>query len=265
MNKIGFSTSCTFPATLERSFAIGSEAGYDGIEIMVTNDKRTREANYIKMLEDKYELPVLSFHAPTLLLTHFVWGTDPQVKLHRTAELTAEVGGDTVVVHPPFFWQGEYSENFLEIVEVIAKDTGVKIAVENMFPWRVKGREIQAYSPTWEDITKRTPHLTLDFSHAALAGEESLKIATKHHNKIAHVHLCDGIGTSNPDDKDKVFDEHLLPGQGNQKVKETLQYLKSQKWDGHIVAEINTRKANKVQRLQLLKDTYKFAKDALSA
>jgi sugar phosphate isomerase/epimerase len=264
MNKIGFSTSCTFPSSLDKSFQIGKEAGYDGIEIMITNDKFTRDVNYLKMLEDKYELPILSFHAPTLLLTHFVWSTDPQVKLHRTAELAAEVGADTVVVHPPFAWQGVYSEHFLEIVEDITEDTSVAIAVENMFPWRVRGREMKAYKPSWDNIVETTPFITLDFSHAALSGWDSLEVAQTLGSKLRHIHLCDGVGTSNPDEKDKVFDEHLLPGQGNQPVKETLQYLKNKNWDGHIVAEINTRKArSKAERLKMLKDTLNWTRNVL--
>ena len=138
MNKIGLSTSSTFPARLEKSFSIAQQAGYDGMEIMITNEKATQSKEIILELEQKYSLPVLSFHAPTLLLTHFVWGTDPQVKLHRTAELAAEIGAKTVVVHPPFAFQGEYADNFLTIVDTIAKDTGVIIAVENMFPWKLK-------------------------------------------------------------------------------------------------------------------------------
>jgi sugar phosphate isomerase/epimerase len=265
MNKIGFSTSCTFPYSLDKSFKIGKEAGYDGIEIMITNDKLTRDASYLRSLEDKYDLPILSFHAPTLLLTHFVWGTDPQVKLHRTAELAAEVGADTVVVHPPFAWQGAYSEDFLEIVEDITKDTDVAIAVENMFPWRFKDRVMKAYKPSWETIVDTTPYITLDFSHAALSGWNSFEVAQTLGNKLRHIHLCDGIGTSNPNGKDKVFDEHLLPGQGNQPIKETLKYLQTNDWDGHIVAEINTRKArSRNERLNMLKDTLKWTRNVLA-
>lgn len=261
--KIGFSTTCTFPLSLEKSFAMGKYAGYDGIEIMVTSNKYTRDVNYLKMLEEKYELPILSFHAPTLLLTHFVWGTDPAVKLQKTSELAAEIGAGTVVVHPPFTWQGKYSENFLPLVEKISQDTNVTIAVENMFPWKVKGKTLTAYYPSWETIVQQTPALTLDFSHAALSNENSLEIAKNFHHKIKHVHLCDGTN-SNDQSKDKIFDEHLLPGQGNQPVAETLTFLKSVNWDGSVVAEINTKNArSSAERFSLLKETLEWTRDIL--
>lgn len=263
--KIGFSTTCTFPLSLEKSFRMGKYAGYDGIEIMITGNKYTRDLNYLKHLEDKYELPILSFHAPTLLLTHFVWGTEPATKLLKTAELAAATGAETVVVHPPFIWQGQYSENFLKIVDTIAKDTGVTIAVENMFPWKMKNKTVTAYYPKWDTIVKETPSLTLDFSHAALAGMNSLKVAEKLYEKIKHIHLCDGHGVNyNNTGKDKIFDEHLLPGQGTQPVAETLKFLQSKNWDGHIVAEINTKNARtSAERFSLLKETLEWTKETL--
>jgi sugar phosphate isomerase/epimerase len=266
MNLIGLGTSSVFPAKLEESFAIAKEAGYDGLEIMITNDKQTRDSNYIKSLVEKYSLPVISFHAPVLLLTHFVWGTDPEVKLQKSAELAAEMDSDTVVVHPPFSWQGKYSVDFLKIVEKISNDTGVHIGVENMFPWRMRGKEVKAYKPSWEEIISVTPKITLDFSHAALAGLDSLAVAENLGDKLHHIHLCDGIGKSNPEEKDKIFDEHLPPGLGNQPVAKTLTMLAGKSWNGHVVAEINTRKyRGRDAKIAVLKETTDFARNALTA
>lgn len=266
MNLVGLGTSSVFPAKLEECFSIAQEAGYDGVEIMITNDKQTRDSDYIKTLVEKYSMPVLSFHAPVLLLTHFVWGTDPEVKLQKSAELAAEMSSDTVVVHPPFSWQGKYSLDFLQIVEKISKNTGVHIGVENMFPWRLRGKEVKAYKPSWQEIIDTTPKITLDFSHAALSGLDSLAIANEIGDQLHHIHLCDGIGKSNPDEKDKIFDEHLPPGLGNQPVAETLTMLSSKNWKGHVVAEINTRKyKGRAAKVEVLRETATFARNALIA
>jgi len=265
MNKIGLGTSSVFPLKLEEAFSIAQEAGYDGLEIMVTNDKLTRDIDYLNSMVEKYSMPVISFHAPVLLLTHFVWGTDPEVKLRKSAELAAAMNSDTVVVHPPFSWQGDYSEDFLDIVDKITDETGVIIGVENMFPWRLRGREVKAYKPTWEEIAERTPKITLDFSHAALAGWNSLEVAKELADKLHHIHLCDGIGTSDPDKRDKIFDEHLLPGYGTQPVEETLKMLSAKNWEGHIVSEINTRKQKThSEKVRVLKEAADFARKALA-
>jgi sugar phosphate isomerase/epimerase len=264
LNKIGLGTTSVFPMKIEDCFSIAKDAGYDGIELMITSDRLSRDINHLKMLQDKYALPIMSLHAPVLLLTHFVWGTDPEIKLQKTAQFASDLGSETVVVHPPFAWQGAYSENFLDIVDKISNRTGIVIAVENMFPWKYKNREIKAYKPTWETITRQTPNITLDFSHAALSGLDSFEIARSLGNKLHHIHLCDGFGINNYGEKDPVFDEHLPPGKGSQPIAETLEYLAKQGWGGKIVAEINTRKQRtRTEKVDILAESAYFARDAI--
>ena len=151
MISIGMSTSCAFPLGLEAAFRLGRIAGYDGIEVMVTNDSATQTAASLNALSDKYSMPVLAIHAPVLLLTTNVWGRDAGVKLLRSAELAAEVGARSVVVHPPFRWQAEYATNFERIVREVHTKTGIEICVENMFPWSFGGKSLKAYAPSPED------------------------------------------------------------------------------------------------------------------
>lgn len=252
------STSCTFPKSVESSFRIAREAGFDGMEIMVSTDQASRTASTLTELADRYELPVLSIHAPVLFFTQFVWGRDQRVKLQRSAELARDVGASTVVVHPPFRWQKGYAEFFLDIVREISTDTGIEIAVENMFPWKVSGRALKAYLPGYDPTEMDCDAITLDFSHAALSSADSLELAKRAGDRLRHIHLCDGQG---PTEDGKMFDEHLLPGTGGQPVAETLEYLASRGWDGHVVAEVNTRKAkSEAHRIQMLQHTIEFAR-----
>jgi len=261
MIRIGMSTSCVYPLETERAFEFAEEAGYDGVEVMVTGDDVTRDVDELLRLSEVYNTPIMSIHAPVLLLTHFVWGRDPQVKLERSAELARAVGADTVVVHPPFRWQRGYAENFLRIVRQTEQHTGIDIAVENMFPWKVRGRSMKAYAPSWDPRTMDCDNVTLDFSHAALAGQDSLELAHAFGDRLRHVHLCDGSGSL---DEGKIFDEHLLPGHGGQPVVEVLRTLAASGWDGSVVAEVNTRKAqNELERLLALRETLEFAREHL--
>lgn len=85
MIRIGMSTTCVYPLEPEQAFRLAKLAGFDGIEIMVTQEESTQQAGHLLELSRRYALPILSVHAPVLLLTHFVWGRDPRVKLARTA------------------------------------------------------------------------------------------------------------------------------------------------------------------------------------
>jgi sugar phosphate isomerase/epimerase len=149
----------------------------------------------------------------------------------------------------------------LRIVRRTARTYDVEIAVENMFPWKVAGKNLKAYSPGSDPTAMDCDSMTLDFSHAALSGRDSLELAMSMGTRLRHVHLCDGSGSF---DEGKIFDEHLLPGHGSEPVAEVLDYLVAQGWDGSVVAEVNTRKAKTEQeRLALLKETLAFAQDRL--
>lgn len=259
MITIGLSTSSVYPLPLEQTFALAAGLGYDGVEVMVTRDKRTQNVEELRHLEDLYNVPVLSIHAPVLLLTHFVWGTDPETKLRKSAELARDVGASTVVVHPPFRWQREYATNFMQLVRQISTDTGVSISVENMFPWKMSGRNVEAYLPSADITEYDCEHVTLDFSHAALSGQNAMQLAQTVGNRLSHVHLCDGSGALN---EGKVFDEHLLPGTGDQPVAAVLSMLAHTGWSGSVVAEVNTRKSkDERDRVRMLRETLEFARE----
>ncbi|WP_430645577.1 sugar phosphate isomerase/epimerase family protein [Agromyces sp. GXS1127] len=253
------STTCVYPLEPEHAFRIAKEAGFDGVEIMVTQEATTQDPAALIEMSERYELPILSIHAPVLLLTHFVWGRDPRVKLAKTAELAKAVGADSVVVHPPFRWQASYALEFLSIVRTLSEEHGVAIAVENMFPWRAAGRNMKAYAPGWDPRLMDCDDVTLDFSHAALSGTDSMQLAVELGDRLRHVHLCDGSGAIG---EGQIFDEHLLPGKGREPVAEVLRMLADRGWEGSIVAEVNTRKAKtEAERLEMLRETVAFARE----
>ena len=146
--KVGLSTASVYPENCATAFELARRLGYDGVEVMVWTDPVTREAGALAALAEHHGTRVLSVHAPTLLVTQRVWGTDPWEKVDRSVELALELGADTVVLHPPFRWQREYARDFVEGVALREDDTGIRLAVENMFPWRgPRNRELEAYPP----------------------------------------------------------------------------------------------------------------------
>ncbi len=257
-------TTSVLPRRLHDAFRLAAEAGFDGVEIMVTSDPDTRDRRVITALSERYGMPVLSIHAPVLVLTAFVYGLDPHVKLERSIELAKQVGAATVVVHPPFRWQMLAARRFEASVRELEARHGVTVAVENMFPVTVRGRDREAYAPSWNPGDLGVESMTLDFSHAALAGVSALDLAQQWGDRLRHVHLCDGSST---EPNDRVFDEHLLPGHGAQPVAEVLRMLADHDFDGAIVAEINTRACGTDDdaRIAQLRETVQFAREHTAA
>jgi len=249
------------PRGLEAAFRLAAEAGFDGVEVMVTGDPATRDAATIGALSRRYGMPVLSIHAPVLVLTAAVYGLDPRRKLERSVELAQRVGAGTVVVHPPFRWQRRTATRFEEHVAHVSESTGMTVAVENMFPVTLRGRERDAYAPHWNPGELAVDALTLDFSHAALAGVSAWDLAEQWGERLRHVHLCDG---SRVEPNELLLDEHLVPGRGVQPVAEVLSALASRGWSGALIAEINTRacRDDDALRLAWLRETVDFARAA---
>jgi sugar phosphate isomerase/epimerase len=263
MIRIGMSTSCVYPLSTEDAFRLAKAAGFDGVEIMITNDPTTRDAAGLNELSRRFELPILSVHAPVLLLTQFVWGLDANRKLERSAQLANAIGAPTVVVHPPFRWQARYAQSFERTIRELSTRYGVELAVENMFPWKLGPVTLRGYSPSPDPVLADCDAITLDFSHASLGGRDSLEFAMTMGDRLRHVHLCDGPGSMADG---FLFDEHRVPGRGTQPVAEVLEYLAGTGWSGSIVAEVNTHAAKNVRgRLEMLVETRDFAQRHLAA
>ena len=230
------STSSVYPDTTGTAFAIARRLGYDGVELMVGIDPTSTDVDAVERLRDYHEMPVLSVHAPTLLVTQRIWGPDPWEKLERSARAATRLGADVVVVHPPFRWQRGYASGFVQGIRALTESTGITFTVENMYPWRGPGGgEVRPYSPGWDPSDVDYDHLTLDLSHASTARQQSLDLVHDWGERLRHVHLTDGTGLTT--------DEHLLPGDGDQRAADVLRTIAGQGYPGHVVVEASTRRA----------------------
>ena len=255
--KVALSTSSVYPENVAVGFEVASLLGYDGVEVMVGIDPLAADVDAVERLRDYHQVPVLAIHAPCLLVTQRVWGSDPWVKLERATEAANQLGADVVVVHPPFRWQRSYATRFVEGIRELAAASGVTIAVENMYPWRAPGGgDFQAYRPSWDPTDLDYDHLTLDLSHAATARQDSLELVRRWDDRLAHVHLTDGNGSAK--------DEHLLPGQGTQRADAVLAELARRGYRGHVVLETNTNDLDRARREEALASALVFARRHLN-
>jgi sugar phosphate isomerase/epimerase len=256
--KIALSTASTYPESTAAAFEMAARLGYDGVEIMVWTDPVSQDPQALRRLVDYHGIPILAIHSPCLLLTQRVWGTDPWAKLQRARSVAEGLGASTVVVHPPFRWQREYARDFVEGIDRMANETDVRFAVENMFPLRARGREVSAYAPDWSPIDDEYRHVTLDLSHTSVSRSDALTMAADLGDRLVHVHMADGMGSAK--------DEHLVPGRGTQPCAELLERLAGNGFDGTVVVEINTRRAeSRAQRETDLAEALAFTRLNLAA
>jgi sugar phosphate isomerase/epimerase len=233
---IALSTASVYPESTADGFELAARLGYDAVEVMVSIDPTSQEIGAVRGLSEHHHIPICAVHAPCLLITQRVWGTEPWGKLERSAEMAAAVGADVVVVHPPFRWQRDYARGFVQGIAELEERTGIGFAVENMFPWRASARrEMQVYVPGWDPSLESYSNTTIDLSHSAVSRSDPVHMAQRLGSRLRHIHLTDGTGSAK--------DEHLVPGRGSQPVAELLEHLAAVGFTGHIVLEINTRRA----------------------
>ena len=273
--KVGLSTASVYPLRAEAAFEYAARIGYDGVELMVWGEAVSQDIAAIKKLSRRYRVPVLSVHAPCLLISQRVWGSNPISKLERSVRAAEQLGSQTVVVHPPFRWQRRYAEGFHDQIVALEAASDVQVAVENMFPFRADrlfgagqskermrkrgggpGPAISAFAPSYDPLDGNHAHYTLDLSHAATAGTDALEMARRMGSGLVHLHLCDGTGLP--------ADEHLLPGRGTQPTVEVCQLLAGGGFAGHVVLEVSTSGARSAQQREaMLTESLQFARTHL--
>ncbi|AMU22690.1 fructoselysine 3-epimerase [Mycobacteroides abscessus subsp. massiliense] len=274
--KVGLSTASVYPLKTEAAFEYAARLGYDGVELMVWAEAVSQDVNAVAKLSRKYGMPVLSVHAPCLLVSQRVWGANPIPKLERSVRAAEKLGAQTVVVHPPFRWQRRYAEGFAEQVAALEDSSDVHVAVENMFPLRADrlfgagqtsvermkrrggrpGIGVSAFSPSFDPTDANHAHYTLDLSHTATAGTDALDMMRRMGSGLTHLHLTDGTGAS--------VDEHLVPGKGTQPVAQVCRELAAGDFTGQVVLEVHTSTARtEDQREAILRESLEFARTHL--
>ncbi len=221
--------------------------------MFVWTDQISQSADELDRLMQTHQLPVLSVHSPCVLMTNAVWTADPLVKLARSVSLAEQLGAGVVVTHPPFVWQRAAGSDFTAAVAELQSRTAVRIAVENMFPARVRGQIISTYRPHWDpSVGAGHRWYTLDLSHTATADVDAVDMLRRMGDRMTHLHLADGTPSA--------LDDHLVPGRGGQPCAAILEQLAADGFDQSVIVEISTRKATPETRELDLAEALFFAR-----
>lgn len=265
---VGLSSASVWPQPARAAFEMAAELGFDGVEVMVWADAVSQDVAALHRLSQEHGVPILAVHAPCLLITQRVWSPEPEERLRRAVVAASDLGASTVVVHPPFRWQRRYAEGFGDLVGELEETSGIRVAVENMFPIRPPNKlnrlrggrasGLSAFTPSPDPTEVGYRNYTLDLSHAAAAHVDAVELYKRMQDRLAHVHLADGTGAPR--------DEHLVPGRGTQPCAEVCELLAADGFAGSVVLEVNSRKArNQQERAALLAESLVFARLHLQA
>ena len=271
--KVGLSTASVYPLRTEAAFEYAARLGYDGVELMVWAESVSQDIDAVERSPRATACPCCRVHAPCLLISQRVWGSNPIAKLERSVAPPSSSVPRPVVVHPPFRWQRRYAEGFAEqVAELESSQRGDGRGGEHVpVPRRpllrdgqpsiermrkrggTPGVAISAFAPSYDPLDGEHAHYTLDLSHSATAGTDAIDMAKRMGEGLVHLHLCDGSGAAT--------DEHLVPGRGTQPTVEVCQMLAAGDFSGHVILEVTTsRRATAAEREELLIESLEFAR-----
>jgi sugar phosphate isomerase/epimerase len=233
--KLIFSTAPFFRRPVRDAFRLAAEAGFESVEVMVTGDPYTQEAHLLAPMAKEFGVRIEAIHAPFLLITRRVWGTEPTGKIYRAVHLAEEVGAALVVIHPPYRWQVRFRRWVESNLAEFSARTGVTVAVENMFPIRLRGeRGVRFHASQGFEDLEPFPYLVLDTSHAAVANLDIRQVYKQYRDQIQHIHLSNNAGKG-WDSHLPVYEEGVLP------LGEFLDDLMADGFAGNVSLELDLR------------------------
>ena len=228
-----FSSAAFFARPLSWTFQLAAECGYQGVEVMVTKDPESQDPARIRALAEEFGLTVGALHAPCLLLTRKVWGTDPIGKIDRSVEAAADAGIPVVVVHPPYRWQRAFRRWLIDDLPEPRGANRRRRGRREHVPGPIGGQGRDVPFEPGPRALEGLPHLVLDTSHAAVAKHDPIAVRKLFGERLRHVHLSDNAG--------KGWDSHLPPGEGVLDLDGFLEDLAASGFDGAVSLEVDLR------------------------
>ena len=219
---------------LEEAFEAIAAAGFREVELMVTRDPATQTSDEPARLAEQFGLRIACVHGPFLVVTKGVWGADPLGKIRRGLELCRDLGATCYVVHPPYLWEQRYAHWIVTRSGAVAREAGVTIAVETMYPRWVRRRPIRAYRwlEPWQ-LAVSAESVAMDTSHLTVGRQDVLEAYGVLRPKLSHIHLSNNAGDGR--------DGHLELEKGVVPVDRFLEELQRTSYAGTIALELSVR------------------------
>ena len=226
--KISLSTGShiEIPFSLRKNFQMAKELNFDGVEFVINDEYVFHKVNFIKKLSKDYNIPILSIHCPIITMP-FLWPIKYWV--NKTFKIAHELEGKLVVIHPPFM-KPYYSKIGLGLLEYLKEKRreypDIKITLEN-FRYSRKNK-FDNYEKFNKVLEQFNFDLTLDTTHIGFTDYELSYVYNLFKSRIKNIHISDW----------KTNHEHLTPGTGILPLKELIEDIKKDNYQGFLTLEL---------------------------
>ena len=120
---VALSTSSLYPQGVPETFEAATRLGYDSVEVLVTHERMSQLTHQLLDSVQKYQIPISTIHAPTLLFTQQVKQEQAQLAGREHPAHPAAAAWPAAVTAPSEAPAEAASKAFAVIVETTASET----------------------------------------------------------------------------------------------------------------------------------------------
>jgi len=226
--------------------------GVNGIELLISSNTKDEDIQRIQKMLRELDIRIFSVHQS--ISTLFNIGIREVSGLFQIAnELSAEV----VVVHISSMGDQIFDSAYIKSLKNLENQYKIKIGIENMpiSPlWFFK-------THTWNGdkfsalIKEKGFNITFDTTHLAQTGKDIVDFYKKNKDSIVNIHLSDYKKSFLNKYLLLSNSTHLPIGKGTLPIKQFLNVLRENRYDGIITMEINSTLTELCTSARFIKNT----------
>ncbi len=238
-----FSTACLYHLPLSTVFRLAADAGFDGVELVMSPEIWLRGADFVAGAARHHDLPIHSVHQ-TLLCTSPRGGGAGRIV--DAVDMALALGVHCVVAHTPWAedWDDPKAQRWLDTIKVCRErleDSDTRLSLENQGIYAEGQRDLLQQVPTLLHFVERYDlAITLDTCHVGTGDLMATYKLVK--GRLVNVHLSD-LSFSSPRLPHPLLQglltRHRIPGQGDLPLDDLMRQLAMDDFAGPISIEVS--------------------------
>jgi sugar phosphate isomerase/epimerase len=215
------------------------KSGVDGIELLLpsSSDTLLQDINEIKKALEEHHMPVLSVHQALRFLS-----TTKIDEIKELFEIAKTLSAKVITLHMNTAGKQLFDQQYIDSIHELQKKYNIKVGFEN----REKYFGSMRSKYGWDEhafpelIISRKFNMTLDTTHLAQAGGDIIQFFKRNKDNIVNIHISDYKPHILNNSLRPLRFKHLPLGKGSLPIKEFIEMLHKEKYEGLVTMEIHT-------------------------
>lgn len=236
------------------------KSGVSGIELLVCPNVKDRDIQKIQKILKELDMDIFSLHQSISTLFNI-----SLLEITNLFEIANKLSAKVVVLHINVIGDQIFDQKYINSLKLLEKQYKIKIAIENSpisflslsktYAWKEK---------EFVSLMKKTGFgITLDTTHLAQTGKDIINFYKNNKDKIINIHLSDYKKSYLNKYLLLAYDTHLPLEKGELPIKDFLETLAKNQYNGLITMEIDGNLESLCQSARLCRLHFKNSPHAM--